>query len=231
MEISRLDARSERLDAGRGSGSRRLAERVVRASGTDTEVAGRTGRGRGDRPAAAGAGAGQSRRQRAQARAGAGVADGRRAVVTVRDHGDGYPAYLVEHGPQRFRTEGGCQGARAGADHRAGAGGGAGGAAGVRERAGRRGVSPPLTLRFRTLPGSGRRRPRWRSVTCAAAPSKWRLSVPRFAPFLAVPPMSLRSSPTRRLAIAPPPAPWRARGGWPRPRRRRRAGRERQRST
>ncbi|HET6858029.1 MAG TPA: HAMP domain-containing sensor histidine kinase [Streptomyces sp.] len=26
-------------------------------------------------------------------------------VVTVRDHGDGYPAYLVEHGPQRFRTE------------------------------------------------------------------------------------------------------------------------------
>ncbi|GHH53801.1 sensor histidine kinase [Streptomyces candidus] len=28
-------------------------------------------------------------------------------VVTVRDHGDGYPAYLVEHGPQRFRTEAG----------------------------------------------------------------------------------------------------------------------------
>ncbi|MER5930111.1 HAMP domain-containing sensor histidine kinase [Streptomyces sp. NPDC002054] len=26
-------------------------------------------------------------------------------VVTVRDHGDGYPDYLVAHGPQRFRTE------------------------------------------------------------------------------------------------------------------------------
>ncbi|MGW7050780.1 ATP-binding protein [Streptomyces sp. NPDC054887] len=26
-------------------------------------------------------------------------------VVTVRDHGEGFPAYLVEHGPQRFRTE------------------------------------------------------------------------------------------------------------------------------
>jgi signal transduction histidine kinase len=27
-------------------------------------------------------------------------------VVTVRDHGDGFPPYLIEHGPQRFRTEG-----------------------------------------------------------------------------------------------------------------------------
>ncbi|MDT9680696.1 HAMP domain-containing sensor histidine kinase [Streptomyces sp. TRM76323] len=31
-------------------------------------------------------------------------------VVTVRDHGEGYPAYLLEHGPQRFRTEGGSKG-------------------------------------------------------------------------------------------------------------------------
>ncbi|MFC8710615.1 ATP-binding protein [Streptomyces sp. NPDC057197] len=31
-------------------------------------------------------------------------------VVTVRDHGDGFPAYLLEHGPQRFRTEGGATG-------------------------------------------------------------------------------------------------------------------------
>ncbi|MEU6388572.1 ATP-binding protein [Streptomyces sp. NPDC046939] len=31
-------------------------------------------------------------------------------VITVRDHGDGYPDYLVEHGPQRFRTEGGTKG-------------------------------------------------------------------------------------------------------------------------
>lgn len=32
------------------------------------------------------------------------------SVVTVRDHGDGYPQYLVTHGPQRFRTEGGAKG-------------------------------------------------------------------------------------------------------------------------
>ncbi|MFG2282811.1 ATP-binding protein [Streptomyces asoensis] len=31
-------------------------------------------------------------------------------VVTVRDHGDGYPDYLLTHGPQRFRTEGGAKG-------------------------------------------------------------------------------------------------------------------------
>ncbi|MFI7384157.1 ATP-binding protein [Streptomyces sp. NPDC049813] len=31
-------------------------------------------------------------------------------VITVRDHGAGYPDYLVEHGPQRFRTEGGARG-------------------------------------------------------------------------------------------------------------------------
>ncbi|AVV40501.1 histidine kinase dimerization/phospho-acceptor domain-containing protein [Streptomyces sp. ID05-04B] len=31
-------------------------------------------------------------------------------TVTVRDHGDGYPEYLVTHGPQRFRTEGGAKG-------------------------------------------------------------------------------------------------------------------------
>ncbi|SDJ78301.1 sensor histidine kinase [Streptomyces indicus] len=30
--------------------------------------------------------------------------------VSVRDHGEGYPDYLVEHGPQRFRTEGGAKG-------------------------------------------------------------------------------------------------------------------------
>lgn len=30
--------------------------------------------------------------------------------VTVRDHGDGFPEYLVAHGPQRFRTEGGAKG-------------------------------------------------------------------------------------------------------------------------
>ncbi|MEU2562163.1 HAMP domain-containing sensor histidine kinase [Streptomyces longispororuber] len=31
-------------------------------------------------------------------------------VITVRDHGPGFPDYLVEHGPQRFRTEGTSKG-------------------------------------------------------------------------------------------------------------------------
>lgn len=31
-------------------------------------------------------------------------------VVTVRDHGEGFPAYLTDGGPQRFRTEGGSKG-------------------------------------------------------------------------------------------------------------------------
>lgn len=32
------------------------------------------------------------------------------AGSSARDHGDGYPEYLVAHGPQRFRTEGGATG-------------------------------------------------------------------------------------------------------------------------
>ncbi|MFF4189175.1 ATP-binding protein [Streptomyces sp. NPDC001691] len=31
-------------------------------------------------------------------------------VVTVRDHGTGYPEYLLDHGPQRFRTDAGSKG-------------------------------------------------------------------------------------------------------------------------
>ncbi|MGW7366498.1 ATP-binding protein [Streptomyces sp. NPDC054841] len=31
-------------------------------------------------------------------------------VLSVRDHGTGYPEYLLEHGPQRFRTESGGKG-------------------------------------------------------------------------------------------------------------------------
>ncbi|MEU9102382.1 HAMP domain-containing sensor histidine kinase [Streptomyces sp. NPDC048361] len=31
-------------------------------------------------------------------------------VITVRDHGGGYPAYLLDHGPQRFRTDAGTKG-------------------------------------------------------------------------------------------------------------------------
>ncbi|MFE9557001.1 ATP-binding protein [Streptomyces sp. NPDC006703] len=31
-------------------------------------------------------------------------------VITVRDHGAGYPEYLLDHGPQRFRTDAGSKG-------------------------------------------------------------------------------------------------------------------------
>lgn len=31
-------------------------------------------------------------------------------VVTVRDHGPGFPGYLLDDGPQRFRTEGSGRG-------------------------------------------------------------------------------------------------------------------------
>jgi signal transduction histidine kinase len=109
LEISRLETGRERLELD----TERLgvlAERVVRASGTDTEVV-------VVRDAAV-----ETDRRRLERVLGNLVAnahlhgrgpvvltvDG--AVVTVRDHGDGYPEYLVEHGPQRFRTEGGAKG-------------------------------------------------------------------------------------------------------------------------
>ncbi|MGD1222215.1 ATP-binding protein [Streptomyces krungchingensis] len=109
LEISRLDARSERLDLD-SEQLAPLAERVVRASGTDTEVrVVRDARVETDR----------RRLERVLGNLvvnahnhGAGpvvlTVDG--PVVTVRDHGEGYPDYLVDHGPQRFRTEGGAKG-------------------------------------------------------------------------------------------------------------------------
>ncbi|CAM5461151.1 histidine kinase OS=Streptomyces alboniger OX=132473 GN=CP975_24290 PE=4 SV=1 [Streptomyces alboniger] len=109
LEISRLDARSERmdLDAHRLAP---LAERVVRASGEGTElvvvrdVTVETDRRRLER--VLGNLVGNARKH---GRPPVLVSvDG--PVVTVRDHGDGYPDYLVEHGPQRFRTEGTTKG-------------------------------------------------------------------------------------------------------------------------
>ncbi|MGW0732881.1 ATP-binding protein [Streptomyces sp. NPDC002851] len=109
LEISRLDARSEQVDLDcypLGP----LAERAVRASGTGTEV-------RVVRDACV-----ETDRRRLERVLGNLIANahkhGRAPVVltvdgpvlSVRDHGDGYPAYLVEHGPQRFRTEGGATG-------------------------------------------------------------------------------------------------------------------------
>jgi signal transduction histidine kinase len=109
LEISRLDTRREKLELGTEQLGA-VAGRVVRASGTDTEVV--VVRDEWV----------ETDRRRLERVLGNLVANAHRhgrgpvvvtvegAVVTVRDHGDGYPEYLVEHGPQRFRTEGGATG-------------------------------------------------------------------------------------------------------------------------
>ncbi|MFH8880774.1 ATP-binding protein [Streptomyces californicus] len=109
LEISRLDARTEQVDlAVHGLGP--VAERVVRASGAPTEV--RVGR----------AAQVETDRRRLERVIGNLVANAHRhgappvvlevdgPVVSVRDHGPGFPAYLLEGGPQRFRTEGAGKG-------------------------------------------------------------------------------------------------------------------------
>ncbi|MHC0433477.1 ATP-binding protein [Streptomyces sp. O3] len=109
LEISRLDSRSERLELD-AQLLGPLAERVVRSSGTDTEVViardlcVETDRRRLER--VLGNLVGNAHRHgRAPVTL---TVDG--PVITVRDHGDGYPDYLVTHGPQRFRTESGARG-------------------------------------------------------------------------------------------------------------------------
>ncbi|MDN0195726.1 HAMP domain-containing sensor histidine kinase [Streptomyces sp. S.PNR 29] len=109
LEISRLDTGRERMEVD----TERLgplAERVVRASGADTQI-------RVVRDVRV-----ETDRRRLERVLGNLVANAHRhgrapvvlsvdgPVVTVRDHGDGYPEYLVAHGPQRFRTEGGAKG-------------------------------------------------------------------------------------------------------------------------
>ncbi|WP_369020222.1 HAMP domain-containing sensor histidine kinase [Streptomyces californicus] len=109
LEISRLDARTEQVDlAVHDLGP--VAERVVRASGAPTEV--RLGR----------AARVETDRRRLERVIGNLVANAHRhgappvvleadgPVVSVRDHGPGFPAYLLEDGPQRFRTEGAGKG-------------------------------------------------------------------------------------------------------------------------
>ncbi|MEU6378544.1 HAMP domain-containing sensor histidine kinase [Streptomyces sp. NPDC046909] len=109
LEISRLDTGREKLDLDTERVAA-LAERVVRASGTETEVV-------VVRDVSV-----ETDRRRLERVLGNLVANAHRhgrgpvvltvdgPVVSVRDHGDGFPEYLVEHGPQRFRTEGGARG-------------------------------------------------------------------------------------------------------------------------
>ncbi|MEV8531014.1 HAMP domain-containing sensor histidine kinase [Streptomyces sp. NPDC051211] len=107
LEISRLDSGSEQVESElQPLGA--LAERVVRASaasGTSTEVVVvrdlyvETDRRRLERVL------GNLVANAHKHGRGPVVLTVDGAVVTVRDHGDGYPDYLVAHGPQRFRTE------------------------------------------------------------------------------------------------------------------------------
>ncbi|MGW2762796.1 ATP-binding protein [Streptomyces sp. NPDC001275] len=116
LEISRLDTGRERpaLDAGHLSS---VAERAVRAAGAAGAAAGTDTRVRVVRDVYV-----ETDRRRLERVLGNLVANAHShgrppvvltvdgPVVTVRDHGDGYPDYLVAHGPQRFRTEGGATG-------------------------------------------------------------------------------------------------------------------------
>ncbi len=105
LEISRLDSGSEVVETDLHQLGR-LAGRVVRASGTDTEVVVL-------RDAHV-----ETDRRRLERVLGNLVANAHRhgrapvvltvdgPVVTVRDHGDGFPDYLLAEGPQRFRSGG-----------------------------------------------------------------------------------------------------------------------------
>ncbi|MDH2387454.1 HAMP domain-containing sensor histidine kinase [Streptomyces sp. HNM0663] len=109
LEISRLDAGGETVDLDVYELAP-LAERVVRASGTDTQL-------RIVRETTV-----ETDKRRLERVLGNLVGNahkhGRPPVtltvdgpeVTISDKGPGYPGYLVEHGPQRFRTEGGGKG-------------------------------------------------------------------------------------------------------------------------
>lgn len=113
LEISRLDARTETVDLAVHALAP-LAEGVVRASNTAMDV---TTELRVVRNASV-----ETDRRRLERVLGNLVANAHKhgrppvvltvdgAVVTVRDHGAGYPPYLLEHGPQRFRTESGSGG-------------------------------------------------------------------------------------------------------------------------
>lgn len=109
LEISRLDTGRERLDLDTVALGT-LAQRVVRASGADAEVVVvhdtlvETDRRRLERVL------GNLVSNAHRHGKGPVVVRVEGAGVSVRDHGEGYPDYLLQDGPQRFRTEGGARG-------------------------------------------------------------------------------------------------------------------------
>lgn len=138
LEISRLDTGRERLELD-AEQLGALAMRVVRTAEGSATFVGSAGLGTSGTGTGTGAGAGaesaatvtvvivrdvrvETDRRRLERVLGNLLANAYRhgrppvtltvdgPVVTVRDHGDGYPEYLVTHGPQRFRTEGGAKG-------------------------------------------------------------------------------------------------------------------------
>ncbi|MFJ1835015.1 ATP-binding protein [Streptomyces sp. NPDC088175] len=114
LEISRLDARTETVDLDVYE-LVPLVERVARMSGTPTTV--RTGP-----PERSARVRVETDRRRLERVLGNLIANAHRhgrppvvltvdgPVVTVRDHGPGFPGYLLDDGPQRFRTEGSGRG-------------------------------------------------------------------------------------------------------------------------
>lgn len=117
LEISRLDARTEEVDLAVHELAP-LAVRVASASGTETEVrvVGAEA-GTGARPVRV-----ETDKRRLERVLGNLIANAHQhgrppvvvtvdgPVVTVRDHGPGFPDYLLAGGPQRFRTEEGGKG-------------------------------------------------------------------------------------------------------------------------
>ncbi|MFE7107613.1 ATP-binding protein [Streptomyces sp. NPDC057575] len=114
LEISRLDARTEAVDLDVYE-LVPLVERVVRASGTATAI-------RVEHPEGSAHLRTVTDRRRLERVLGNLIANAHRhgrppvvltvdgPVVTVRDHGPGFPDYLPADGPQRFRTEAGGKG-------------------------------------------------------------------------------------------------------------------------
>ncbi|MFJ9678861.1 ATP-binding protein [Streptomyces sp. NPDC101194] len=114
LEISRLDARTEQVDLDVHELAP-LVERVVHAFGTKTTIRSvEVGREGPHAPVRV-----ETDKRRLERVLGNLITNAHKhglppvvvtvdgPTVTVRDHGPGFPDYLLEDGPQRFRTEGG----------------------------------------------------------------------------------------------------------------------------